>query len=133
VSALAFFLFPFEKISRLVQSFSQVESEDVFGTDETSSSLVTVEAVDAPISGDANAAAVSSLGAATDFVFGARDSLGLEVFSVRDSLPSASSAQLITAAADVLTDWESLAGVTAPEDEALLADEPGAATRPLAA
>jgi hypothetical protein len=62
-----------------------------------------------------------------------RGSRVLEDFSERGSFASASSAQLITAAAEELTDCESLAGVAAPEEDALLAVEPGAADWPFAA
>lgn len=120
--------------------FSQVDSDDVFGSDETSSSLVTVEEDEAPRSGDDTvdsgagcSEVMSSLGAGVSPLLWS--STTLAGFSAGRSFASTSSAQLIDAAGSVEgTKSASLDGATVSEDGLLgFAVEAGAAERPLAA
>lgn len=118
--------------------FSQVESEDVFGIEETSSSLVTVEAVEALKSGDETVEAVATCGtaAALEAATGgcARNSREPDVCSERASFASVSSAQLAEAEGGMADGGASFDGVTEPEDGLLgVVEGAGAEERPLAA
>lgn len=118
--------------------FSHVESDEVFGIEDTSSSLVTVEADEAPRSGEDTMEAVETRESAVSLGASAcgcmRGSCELDVFSERASFASASSAQLITAAEEALDDRDSFAGVAEPEDDLLgAAEEAGPEDRPFAA
>jgi hypothetical protein len=118
--------------------FSQVESDEVLGIEDTSSSLATVEADETLRSGDDTTEVVETCDVAVSLTAAAcgcvRGSWELGISSERVSFASASSAQLMTAAVEGLDAMVSFAGVAEPEDGLLgAAEEDGPVDRPFAA